>query len=348
VRLPGSIRKLLLGFVVVLVLCFAAYLRFHHSKPPLEVAYVGNRQIIVWNTSAEVREEAGTLNYGDRVDILDRFRDQVDIRAKGDVKGWVADSDLIPAGVWQKAQDLEARTAKLPMEAQGHTRVLGNLHIEASRDSPHVRQLNKGVAVDMFERQAVEVPTAAAPAPPSPPAHSDDADASSEPAAAKKEDWWLVRAHLADQTTVTGWILGRFLSLDVPSPLPDYASSAGFHVVAWFELNRVADSAGNARPQYLVVGIRGPEGQPCDFTLLRVFTWGKQSQRYETAFVDSNLCGKLPVQLAQPASNGDGTFAFSDWSSGASKQRAYRMHQTVVRRVRDDDSPPAKRKNRHG
>ena len=42
----------------------------------------------------------------------------------------------------------------------------------------------------------------------------------------KKEDWWLVRAHSADQTSMAGWILGRFIDLDVPAPLPDYASSA--------------------------------------------------------------------------------------------------------------------------
>ncbi len=109
-KVPRSIRKLLVGFVVVLVVCFAAYLRFHHSKPPLEVAYVGNRQIIVWNTSAEVREQSGTLNYGDRVEVLDRFRDQVEIRVKGGVMGWVRKTaDLIPCGVLEISQDLEAK-----------------------------------------------------------------------------------------------------------------------------------------------------------------------------------------------------------------------------------------------
>ena len=154
----------------------AVYLRFHHSKPPLDVAYVGNRQVIVWSTSAEIREQIGALNYGDRVEILDRFREQVQVRAKGGVNWMGQQTDLIAADVWQKAQNLEARAEKLPVEVQGRTRVLGNLHVDAGRESPRLRQLSKDVPVDMFERQAVEVPTATLRLPATP-AHGDDEDA---------------------------------------------------------------------------------------------------------------------------------------------------------------------------
>jgi hypothetical protein len=89
-------------------------------------------------------------------------------------------------------------------------------------------------------------------------------------------------------------------------------------------------------PQYLVVGVRGPEGQPCDFTLLRVFTWSQKRQRYETAFVESDVCGQLPVRLVPAAApGGDASFSFADASDGAPVDRSYRMHQTVVRRVGD-------------
>src|SRR5277367_6494814 len=45
----------------------------------------------------------------------------------------------------------------------------------------------------------------------------------------------------------------------------------------------------------------GPEGQPCDFTALRVYTWGKQKERYETAFVESDVCGKFPILKSRAA-----------------------------------------------
>ena len=345
-HVPLTVRKLLVGFAVVLVICIAAYLRFHHSKPVLEVAYAGSRQAILWDSSAEIREPIGTLKYGDRLDVLNHFQQQVKVRTTAGLIGWVAQSDLLSVDLWQKMQDLEARATSSPVEARGATRVISNLHIVAGRESPRLRQIGKGIPVEMFERQAVEVPAAATPPTPAA-AHSDEGDSAGSPAALRKEDWWLVRAHLADQTTVAGWILGRFVDLDIPAPLPDYASSAGLRIAAWFELNRVADLSGGERPQYLVVGTRGPEGQACDFTQMRVFTWGKQSQRYETAFVASDLCGKLPVKLTR-APGGDASFTFEDWSSGNSQQRLYRMHQTSVRRVKGPGEAPVKRKHAHG
>ena len=97
----------------------------------------------------------------------------------------------------------------------------------------------------------------------------------------------------------------------------------------------MADSQGGERPQYLLVGVKGPEGQACDFTQLRVFTWGRQSQRYETAYVASDLCGKLPVKITrQPGGSGDAAFSFQDLADTSGQERVYQMHQTVVRRVK--------------
>lgn len=330
-------RKILLGLAILAVICVGAYVRIRHSKPPMEIAYAGNRQVTVWRTTAQVREAVTTVGFGERLDVLKRFQDQVNVRTMKGVVGWVAERDLLSADLWQKAKDLEARAAAMPVEARGHTRVLSNLHIAPGRDTPRIRQLSKSIPVEVFERQPMEVPAAAnAKA-------SDDEENSGEPAQAKKEDWWLVRAHAQDETTVSGWLLGRFIDLDVPSPLPDYAGSTGMRILAWFELNRVNDDSGKPRPQYLVVGTHGPEGQPCDFTMLRVYTWGIQRERYETAFVESKACGKLPVKITPAAAPaGEITFSFQNLGGGAPEERKYLMHQTIVRRVRDAGAQPHK------
>ena len=92
-------------------------------------------------------------------------------------------------------------------------------------------------------------------------------------------------------------------------------------------------------PQYLLLGTHGPEGQPCDFTALRVYTWGKQKERYETAFVESNVCGKFPILKSQTAGpEADLTFTFLDYSNGAADRRTYQMHQTIVRLVKDGNA----------
>ncbi|MGA2511075.1 MAG: SH3 domain-containing protein [Candidatus Acidiferrales bacterium] len=340
-------RKTLLGFAVVLVVCVAAYLRFHHSKGPIDVAYAGNREVTVWSTTAQVRESLATLNYGDRLDVLDRSQDQVQVRTAGGVTGWVSESDLLSSDLWQKTQDMESRAKTLPVEASGHTRAISNLHVEPGRDTPRIRQLNKAIPVDLFERRVVELPVASNAAGGS--GAASESAAEEKPAEAKKEDWWFVRAHLADNATVSGWVLGRFIDLDVPAPLPDYASAAGMHIVAWFELNRVADATGGTKSQYLLAGTRGGEGQACDFTLMRVYTWGKDRQRYETAFVESDVCGKLPVTVTRAAGpNGDVTFTFEDSDDGTARTRTYHMHQTIVREVREPGSAPARRKHANG
>jgi hypothetical protein len=331
-------RKLLLGFAVLLVVATAAYFRLRHAAAPLEIAYAANRQVTLQSTTAQVREPITTVSYGDRLEVLQRFQDQVNVRTTTGLTGWVNERDLLSTDVWQKAADLGKRTASLPVQARGHTKVLTNLRVEAGRDGIRLRQLNKSIPLQIFERRTVEVPTNGAAAAP---------EESGEPAHAKKEDWWLVRAQTSEKDSVSGWLLGRFIELDVPQPLPDYASSAGMRIVSWSELNKVVDTSGKSRPQYLLLGAHGPEGQPCDFSMLRVYTWGKQRQRYETAYVESGVCGKLPVEVKESSQAGDTRFSFTDLSNGAAAERDYVMHQTIVRRVKQagEAKPRKARKN---
>jgi hypothetical protein len=356
-------RKMALGFVIFLVVCAGAYLRFRRPKPILGTAYVGSHELTLYDSSAQVRAPIGTANFGEQVTILERFGDQVQVRTPAGVTGWTTDSNLLTEEFWKKEQDLQAKTAAMLVESQGHTRVISNLHIEPGRDTQRVRQLPKGVPVEFFQRQPMEVPAsvtgAQAAAPPAAnlpnatggakdaddddkPSQDANGSTSAPPSGPKKEDWWLVRAQLPDQSTLSGWVLGRFIDLDVPQPLPDYANTAGMRIVAWFELNRVPDATGQMRPQYLLVGTHEAEGQSCDFTMMRVYTWGKQGNRYETAFVQSDFCGKLPVKVTRAAGSApDVMFAFADLGDASSAPRTYRMHQTIVRRT---DLENAKRK----
>ena len=99
---------------------------------------------------------------------------------------------------------------------------------------------------------------------------------------------------------------------------------------------------GGEAPQYLVAGSRGAEGRPCDFTMLRVYTWGKARKRYETAYVESDLCGRLPILI----SNGEKgpEFQFPDVDEGGA-DRKYVMYQTVVRRIKEAATHAARTRN---
>jgi hypothetical protein len=338
------IRKVLLGSALLLVLIVALYVRFHNSTPPPETAYAGSRTVTLYSTSAQVREPVTTVNFGDRLDVLQRFQNQVKVRTTAGIVGWIEENDLLSADLWETLKDLELKSASMPVVARGHTRVLSNLHIEPGRDSPRVRQLNKDIPLDMVARQPKLVMPASISNPGSEPAE-EAASESAKPDDRKSPD--RKSKGIPDQTILAGWLLGRFVELDVPPPLPDYATSAGMRIVAWTELNRVTSTPGKPMPQYLLLGTHGPEGQLCDFTSLRVYTWGKQKERYETAFVESNVCGKFPVQKLQAAGpESDLTFNFIDYSNGTPERRTYQMHQTIVRLVKDGNAAKPRKRPR--
>jgi hypothetical protein len=337
--MPKTLRTMLTGFALVGIVFGVFYLRALHRRRPREVAYAGGREVIVWSTTAQVREPVATVGFGERLIVLKRYEDEAQVRTMKGATGWVSGHDLLSADLWQNVQDLGTKTAGLPVEGRGQTRVLSNLHVTPGRSSPMVVQLPRNVSVELFQRKPLPVPS---PATVMTSRAGATENSGAEMPETRMEDWWLVRADTVAQGPLAGWILGKFVDLSVPPPIPDYMSAANTRIVAWFELNRVTDVPGEPKPQYLVVGVRGAEGQPCDFTLLRVFTWAKSKQRYETAYVESELCGMLPVKLtpAKPAADGVG-FAFDDLSNGESAERIYRMKDTVVRRAKEQEGASA-------
>jgi hypothetical protein len=323
-------KKLLLGFAVVLVVCVALWVRLRTPSKPVELAYSGNRHATLWSTSAQVRESIGTLNFGEKLEVLQRFQDQVKVKTESGQIGWIQERDLMTADAWQSVKDLAKAAGAMPVEAVGHTKALANLHVGPGRDTPRIRQLGKDVHVEMLERKVPDVPSSAS--------ANQDVESGEATPGAKKEDWWLIRATTPDEGALVGWILGRFVDLDVPQPLPDYASSAGMRVVAWFPLNSVKSADGAAKPQYLLVGAHGPEGQLCDFTMLRVFTFAVKHDRYETAYIESDLCGRLPLAVGKPGADGSVDFSFQNMGTVGLDERKYKLIQTVVRRVSDSGS----------
>jgi hypothetical protein len=323
-------------------------------KQPVAELHYGDRVEVmrVEGTSSQVRNAAGLTGW-----IMDSRE--------------IMDSEL-----WAKSAELLSRARALPPQARGKTKTVSNVRIEPGRNGRRIFQFMRGTPVVVLERtvadaaqgaeensqeekgaaaeqkpkqedwllvlRADSVPSAA-PAPDAPlqdsgksinPASGGVVSAGPEPV---QSDSAAAEASPAMPAgPVAGWVLARFIELDLPGPVRDYASSADLRVVAAFELNRVPDGSGGEAPQYLVAGTRGPEGQTCDFTMLRVYTWGAARKRYETAYVESDLCGRLPIRVLHGAKGPE--FQFSE-TGNAAEQRTYVMQQTAVRRVKDAASP---------
>jgi hypothetical protein len=363
------------GFIpVVLVLGALMYWKLHPGSPKvISVGYVGDRDVILWNTLAQVRESVGEVHYGDRVEVVRVEGSAMQVRTPSGTIGWMRDSrQIMDSDLWAKSASLFEKASTLPIQARGRTKTVSNVRVEPGRDGKRIFQFGRGTHVLILQRAVADAPQG-----PEENSQVEKTAVAAEEDKSKQEDWLLVlraidsppsangvpssgngaaevkratsdsvsggpgvtqSATAATGGPVAGWVLARFVELDLPDPVKDYASSADLHVVAWFELNRVADGSGGEAPQYLVAGSHGGEGDVCDFTMLRVYTWSTARKRYETAFVESDLCGRLPIRISSGAKGPE--FKFPDVDEGGA-DRTYVMTQTSVRRVKDFAVPPA-------
>ena len=334
-------RKLLIAVPLLCVVGVIAWF-FRPKHEFLGEAYVGERTATLWSSVAQVRQPLNTLHYGDRVDVVARRNDSIKVRTSAGELGWVEGRYLMDPALWQRSTKLLKQVAGMPVQARGRTKVQTNLRVEPGRTQARLYQFARGVPVEVVGRAVADWVQV-----------TDEKEASSEQPETKKEDWLLVRgiatrppgespARSAETTTtlpgdqsvpIAGWVISRFLELDLPDPVRDETNSANIRTIGWFELNRISDPAGD-KVQYLVAGAKGPEGQPCDFTTVRVYTWNLKKERYETAFIENDLCGQLPVMVGK-SPKGDPEFRFHVMD-GKKDERVYRLMQTVVRRVREE------------
>jgi hypothetical protein len=353
-------RKLLIAIPLLCAVAVAAWI----YRPKHEAAgegYIGERSVTLWSGVAQVREPLDALHYGDHVEIVARHNDSVKVRTTSGEVGWIDARSVMETALWQRSAKLLGEAQELPVQARGRTKVATNLRVLPGRTQPRLYQFGRGIPMEIVGRAVADVSQA-----------SDEKESAGEASAdskkedAKKEEWLFVRGlatrppseanpRTPDTSTTTqpgdrtspiaGWIIGRFVEMDLPDAVREGTASANVRPVAWFELNKVSDITG-AKPQYLVAGSRGPDSQPCDFTNIRVYTWNSKKSRYETAYIENNLCGQMPVRIGT-GPKGEPEFRFRSRDVNAlagnsqvanNDERVYRLIQTVVRRIREDGS----------
>jgi len=343
-------RHWILAFVLLGLIVGIWSLRRRPQQYPS--AYVSDVAATLWSSTAVVRQPVATLGYGQRVAVLRRVADQAEVRTDDGSIGWLDARVLMDPALWQQAAALLARARALPVQAIGHTRAFSNVHLEPGRQSPRIFQFARDVPVAVFERKLVSAANANNDSPPEGASEPED----QQP---KDEDWLFVMRRedtgatpagsasvpsssvVSEHTDtgaaipIAGWVLAQFVALDPPQPIPDYAGASGLSVVAWVPLDPAADPDGE-KPQYLVAGVHGEESRTCDFNALRVYTWGAGQKRYETAYVENDLCGQLPIRVRKTPEGTEFSFAEIDQNN---QERVYRMKQTTVRLISSDGSP---------
>jgi SH3-like domain-containing protein len=292
---------------------------------PIETAYVLPPSVQVVDTPAEVRIVVGTLKSGERVEVTKRTHNWAQIRSVDNITGWVENKDLLESQAFEGGQKLLRDLSAIPAQAEGHTSGIVNLRLEPARDATQLAQLPEGLKVLVFGRRLVE-------------RVAPEGQAS---AAKVRDAWYLIRAGSG-----AGWVMGRFIVLDIPADLSGYAQES--NLVAWVVLNTVQDE-GHQVPEYLTADRVGT--QDADFSHIRVFTWWVKNHKFVTAYVESNLNGYFPVRVAEV--NGIHYFRLLLIDREGNKiQKVYGLFDTITRPVGtvpgwESDAMPAAPQGHH-
>ena len=256
------------------------------------------------DTPAEVRGTVEVLTAGERLAILTRTAHWIHVRTPSGQTGWVEIKDTLDADTYERGGRLSTDLSKLPPQALGHSTTRTNLHLQAQRESPVLEQLGENRRVEIYGRRLT---------PRTAPAGQPDAPV-------RSDAWYLVR-----DGPKAGWVLGRLIDLDPPAAIAPYAQ--GVNMVAWLVLTSVPDRDRSV-PEYLVADRIG--SQECDFNHIRVFTWWKKHQQYVTAYVEGNLNGFFPIEVASVAGVPHFRLKVID-ENGRKVQKVYGMFDTIVR-----------------
>lgn len=265
-------------------------------KPSAQYVYVTAKQTFLRDRVAAVSNRTGTVQNGDKLEVLEHGRRFFRVRTGKGEQGWIDEKAVATQDVFDAFEALGQAHKSDPPVASAVVRDEVNLHLKPGRDTARFYRLAEGDKVKLLERATLPkpgpgavVPLKVAPAGKSAPGAT--VDAVLPPIA--MEDWWLGR----DAQGRTGWLISRMLDVDVPDSVGRY--SEGQRIVGAYVLATVHDDGaeGDNKDIPIYLTVLGPymAGLPYDFDQVRVFTWNLKMHRYETAFREKNVEGYLPV-----------------------------------------------------
>jgi hypothetical protein len=307
----GCFIKLRLFILLVIIAGAGAlyyrYLRRPEKHPtPSEVAYVLPPTLDVEDTPAILRRTVATVQNGAKLVVLGKTEHWAEVRIPSGIEGWVPLESLQAAGSFDNGLALLKQLEQKQIQAVGHTDTDVNLHLKPALDAPVLARLPANLHIDVYDRRIV-------------PREVKPAQLSGK---ARTDVWYEVRT-----TDRAGWMLGRFVDLDVPPGLAMYAQ--GVNLVAWLVLDDV-DDGGHQVPQYIAadrIGVRD-----FDFNHIRVFTWWKKHHRYVTAYVQSGVDGYFPILVNHIAGIPYFRLRLVD-QDGNKIQRVYGLFDTIVKPI---------------
>lgn len=311
-----------IGLLIVAQL-IALSLSCQRQTPPQERARITVDRVEVKKTRATLSTVVAQLQRGDEIEVLSRESHWLRVRTKNGQQGWIEESAALNQTIVDAEKKLAGETQSEIVQAVGEISSGANLHIEPGRETPVFTRLPKGEAVQIFDRTL----TTRSPSP-----ASSNPNPASPLSAPRKDAWLKVRTAQG----IAGWVYSPSVNFDVPETIAQYAESR--RIVAWLVLNQVEAEGGKKINQYVVADVTPGTSPEYDFDRIRVFTWNKSRNRYETAFRNNKIFGVYPLRVFthenKPA------FEVTRWSEAESKApkvtERYFMNGVLVRRIDAD------------
>jgi hypothetical protein len=271
-------------------------------KPAAQYVYVTAKQTFLRDRVAAVSNRTGTVENGQKLEVLEHGRRFFKVKTEKDEVGWIDEKAVATQDVFDQFQALGQAHKDDPSVASAVVRDEVNLHLKPGRETERFYRLAEGDKMQLLARATLPKPVVAGAAPAKPVVvakgtkgtSAAQSDASTPPPIAM-EDWWLGR----DAKGRTGWLLSRMLEVDVPESVGRYAEGqrmVGAYVLATVH-DDTLDQGKQDVPIYLTLLEPYLAGLPYDFDQVRVFTWNLKMHRYETAFREKNVEGYLPIKI---------------------------------------------------
>lgn len=291
------------------------------------VAFAGPSTLNLRKDLASKSAPVGSVQHGDRLEVLETRRRFVKVRSPQGVEGWTDFNLLLTSEQMEDLQKLSDSAAKLPSQGTATVYDAVNMHTEPSRPSPSFFQIPENGSVEVIghrltprttpnpqpqvapvrratpskKAKGKESKQAGPPPPktPSPPVNwqqlsrprATDLPGYTPPSptqpAPALDDWSLVRT----RDGKTGWVLSRLLNMAIPDEVAQYAE--GHRITSYLALGDVKDN-GQIKHDWLWTTISSGQ-HPYEFDSFRVFVWSIRRHRYETAFIERNVKGYYPV-----------------------------------------------------
>jgi hypothetical protein len=314
------------AFVCVLAGCSSGPPR----QPAIGEAYAGPATLKLRKELDPHSPEVAAVSHGDRLAIISRRRRFVRVRTSSGVEGWTDLRQLLAASQMAELNDLAEAAARMPSHGAVTAYEALNVHTLPNRQAPSFYRIKEGELADVVGHQLTQrvpldpksilprpapkakppakkkeeprIPKVPMPAPPKLPdnwlelsksAPLPEEPPEEEPVPTKPvplDDWSLVRL----KNGRAGWVLTGALRMNIPDEVAQY--SEGHRITSYFATGDVNDN-GQIRHHWLWTTLSS-ERQPYEFDSFRYFIWNLRKHRYETAYVERNLRGYFPVQVA--------------------------------------------------